>query len=270
MSIAPRRTRLSATMYWTLASPQGGSRPDDRRYAANAVTKIARARRASSARPWAMAAARYHVVRPVMPRYRSLADGLRGDVGRAIAMAAGGALAFAPIEYAITLWAYAGSCSPWAKLRLIALTATLALLLWLVLAVALAAIVAARRLVRARIDPAAAGEPGLFAPSPLAGGIRPGVPLVWASVATCALLAIAIQRAGAWALVQYKEPQLIAGLVAVIAVGAAIVAIPVLRGLAFAATAGARALVPLGPLSPLGRWRAAGVALAGLAGAGLA
>ena len=45
------------------------------------------------------------------PRYLRLADGLRADVGRAIAMAAGGALAFAPLEYALATWAYPGAIS---------------------------------------------------------------------------------------------------------------------------------------------------------------
>src|SRR5690606_28966062 len=154
-------------------------------------------------------------------------------------MATGGALAFAPIEYAITLWAYPGSISIWSGLRLIALTATLALALWLGLAGALAALLAARRLVRARIDPAAATEPGLFAPAPLDGGIRPGVPRVWAAVATCLLLAAAVQGAAAWAMVRFKEPRLTAGLIAALAVAAALAAIPAGRGLALAAAAGA-------------------------------
>ncbi len=210
---------------------------------------------------------------PAAPRYRSLGDGLRADVGRAIAMATGGALAFAPIEYAITLWTYVGPISLGSKLRLVALTALLALVLWLALAVSFAAVVAVRRLARARIDPAAAGEPGLFAPAPLVGGsrggIRPGVPAVWAAVATCLVLLLAVQGLGVWAMARYKEPQLTAGLIAAGAVVAAIVALALFRGLLLAATAGARALAPLGAWSPLGRWRAAGVALAGLAGAGL-
>lgn len=185
-------------------------------------------------------------------------------------MATGGAAAFAPIEYAITMWTYAGSTSIWSKLRLVALTATLALVLWGVLAGALAAALAARRLVRTRIDPEAATEPGMFAPSPLDDGIRRGVPRVWAAVVTCAALALVVQRAGAWAMVEYKEKQLTAGLIGVIAVGAALAAIPVGRGLALAATAGGRALVMLGVWNPLGRWRAAGVALAALVGGVLA
>jgi arylsulfatase A-like enzyme len=185
-------------------------------------------------------------------------------------MAAGGALAFAPVEYAITTWAYAGSTSPWSKLRLVALVGTLALLLWLILAGALAAALAAHRLLRARIAPDAAAAPGLFAPSPLDGGIRRGVPRVWTAVATCLLLALAVQRAGAWALERFKEPELTAGLIAALATLAALAAVPLARGLALAAEAGARALVPLGAWSPLGRWRPAGLALAGLVGVGLA
>ncbi|MDQ3299734.1 MAG: hypothetical protein M3619_24410, partial [Myxococcota bacterium] len=87
--------------------------------------------------------------------YRDLRDGLRADVGRAIAMAAGGALAFAPIEYALTLWAYAGPTAFASKLRLVALVGTLSLVLFLGLALGLAALMVVVRLVRARLDPTA-------------------------------------------------------------------------------------------------------------------
>ena len=53
-------------------------------------------------------------------RYRSGRDAVRADVSRAVAMAAGGALAFAPIEYALTLWAYSGPIGGAAKLKLAA------------------------------------------------------------------------------------------------------------------------------------------------------
>ncbi|HWO23044.1 MAG TPA: sulfatase-like hydrolase/transferase [Kofleriaceae bacterium] len=207
---------------------------------------------------------------PAAPRYRSLGDGLRADVGRAVAMATGGALAFAPIEYAITLWTYVGPVALGSKLRLAALTATLALLLWLKLAGALASIGTARRLYRARIDPAAGTAPGLFQPAPLAGGIRPSVPAVWAAVAAGLGFVIAVQRLGVWAGASYKEPQLTAGLVAAGALGAAVVARALFAALRLAAAAGARELAPLGAWNPLGRWRAAGVAFAGLVFAGLA
>jgi arylsulfatase A-like enzyme len=204
------------------------------------------------------------------PRYRSLGDGLRADVGRAVAMAAGGALAFGPLEYAITLWVYVGPVALGSKLRLVALTATLSLLLWLGLASALAAICTARRLYRARIDPATQAEPGLFQPAPLTGGIRPGAPAVWAAVMTSVVYVIALQRLGMWAMTTYKEPQLTAGLVATGALLAAILALPMFRALAIAAAVAARELAVLGPWNPLGRWRAAGVSFAGLVFAGLA
>ncbi|MGN6111058.1 MAG: sulfatase [Kofleriaceae bacterium] len=208
-----------------------------------------------------------------MPRYRSPGDALRADIGRAIAMATGGALAFAPIEYAVTTWAYAGETTLGSKLRLIALVATLSLWLWLCLALALAGLLAAARVVRARIDPAAAVGRGWCEPSPLARGIRGGVPRLWAAVATAALLGLALQRAGAWAVVRFKEPQLTAGLIALIGLAAAALAGPLHRALAVATTAAAEALAAAAPrlswLNPLGRWRAAGVALAGLVAAGL-
>jgi choline-sulfatase len=202
--------------------------------------------------------------------HRSLGDGLRADVGRAIAMATGGALALAPIEYAITLWAYAGSISIGSALRLVALTATLSLVLWLVLAGGLAAAFAARRIARGRLDPGAATGPGLCVPAPLAGGIRPGVPILWGAVAAGLVLGLATQLEVAWAIGRFKEAGLTAGRIAVFSVLAVLAVIPVFRGLVLAADTGARVLAPLGAWNPLGRWRAAGVALAGLVGASLA
>src|SRR5258706_12642064 len=99
--------------------------------------------------------------------YSSLRDGLRADVGRAIAMPTGGVVLFAPIEYVLTVWTYAGSTSLLSKLNLIALAATLSMVLWFLLVVALSAIVPVVRLVRARIDPDAATARGLFEASPL-------------------------------------------------------------------------------------------------------
>jgi choline-sulfatase len=206
--------------------------------------------------------------------HRSLGDALRADVGRAIAMATGGALVVAPVEYALTLWTYAGTSSAASKLRLVALVATLALVLWLALAVALAATLVVVRLVRARVDPETAGAPGWFTPGPLAHGIRPGVPALWAAVGAAIGLGAAIQRGAAWAIAHYKEPQLTAALIAMFALAAAALARPIHRALAVAARSGAEALAALDPrlarLDPLGRWRPAGVALAALAGGGLA
>ena len=205
-----------------------------------------------------------------MPRYRSQRDALVADGGRAVAMAAGAALVFAPVEYALTLYAHQGETPLAAKLRLIALVATLSLYLFFALAIALAAAMVVTRLVRARFDPAAATARGLFAAAPLVASIRAGVPRLWAAVATGMFLLIVVQRAGAWALVRFKEPQLTAGLIAACALAAAVLAIPIYRVLAIAARVGAEALGWAGALNPLGRWRACGVALAGLVGAVLA
>ncbi|MBA3398149.1 MAG: sulfatase-like hydrolase/transferase [Deltaproteobacteria bacterium] len=207
--------------------------------------------------------------------YRDLRDGLRADVGRAIAMAAGGALAFAPIEYALTLWAYAGPTAFASKLRLVALVGTLSLVLFLGLALGLAALMVVVRLVRARLDPTAGHRAGMFAPAPLARGVRPGVPVLWATVATALVAVVAIQRAGVWALIRFKEPQLTAGLLAVISVLLMAAAFPLHRALATTTRIGAEAVANTLPASrlqlvnPLGRWRAAGIALAGVIAAAL-
>src|SRR5262249_8298562 len=60
-----------------------------------------------------------------LPRsFASLRDAVRADVGRAIAMAAGGAAAFAVVEYWLTVLTYAGAPRLTSRLGLIALTAT--------------------------------------------------------------------------------------------------------------------------------------------------
>lgn len=191
-------------------------------------------------------------------------------------MAAGGALAFAPIEYAVTLWAYAGSTSIASKLRLLALTATLSLWLWLVLAGALAVAMTGGRLVRASLaDPRAHGlgwfalaDPRVQGP---AGRVRSSVPRVWALVATVGAVGALVQRAAVWADRTYTEPQLTAIVIAMLALVAFAVAIPLLRLFQLAADVGAQALAPtLGVFNPLGRWRATGVAFAALVGAALA
>jgi arylsulfatase A-like enzyme len=200
---------------------------------------------------------------------------VRADAGRAIAMATGGALAFAPIEYAITLIAYPGSVRWVSKLELIALTATLALWLWLGLALAGAAVLIARRLIRAQLAPARpTAAPRALASSdagPARGAalLRPGVARLWATVATALLGAGVIQRAAALAITHFKEPQLTAALIAAIAVGWIAIALAVYRALVVAAGVAAVGLAPLGVANPFGRWRAAGVTLAALVGAGL-
>lgn len=208
----------------------------------------------------------------MVQRYRSTRDGVLADLGRAIAMATGGAIAFAPVEYALTLWAYPGPTQAMTKLKLVALVATLTLWLWLVLAVVTAVMMIAARALRASLDPAAGRAPGWFAAGAVdARGVRAGVPRLWAGLATAGVVAVAVQRGAAWAIVHYKEPQLTGVLVAAIALVAIAIAIPLARAFAIAAELGAETLAPLcGRANPLGRWRAAGLALALFVGAALA
>ncbi len=197
-----------------------------------------------------------------IPTYRTLRDGVTADIGRAIAMATGGALAFAPIEYALTVWAYAGSPTAASLLRLVPLTMTLALLLWVVLALALTALLIGVRLVRARIEPASGRRLGWFAVTDVPdGGIRPGVAHVWALVGTVLGFVMALQRAGTWAITTHKDAQLTATLIAVIGVAIAGAGWLVYRALVMAAQVAARAFFGLGPANLFGRWRAAGIAL---------
>jgi len=193
------------------------------------------------------------------------------DVSRAIAMAAGGALAFAPTEYALTLWAYTGQTELESKLRLVPLTLTLTLYLWLLLALGLSTFAIGRRLVQSRLDPPAARGLGTFAVSPTVDGIRPGVPVVWGTVVTSLVFVVALQRAASWVMGRYKEPELMAVLIAVAGLVVALLASRVYCVFTLAARVAAGAFVPwLGPWNPLGRWRASGIALAALVGGGLA
>ena len=217
-----------------------------------------------------------------LPRYRSVGDAIRADVGRAIAMAAGGALAFAPIEYAVTLWAYSGSIEFASKLRLAALTLTLALWLWLMLAVGTATMMVLGRLVRGVFDPPRARELGWFVPAPpqesgpdlpmtRGAGVRPGVPKLWATLATIGAVGALVQRAAVWAEIQYAEPQLTAIVIAILSLVAFSIAFPLRRLFGLAADVGAHALAPtLRVWNPLGRWRAAGIACAAMVGGALA
>ena len=216
--------------------------------------------------------------------HRSVRDAAIADVGRAITMAAGGAIAFAPIEYVVTLSAYAGASTLASKLRVAALTLTLSLLLFLILAMALSLVMVAARAVRAQLDPIEGRRGGWFIPTQLVhaarakpgplhprAGIRRGVPCVWAGVVTSLVLGLVLQRGAASAMKTFKEPQLTAALIAVLGLVVAAVGALLYRGLVVAATIGAEALAPtLGVANPLGRWRAAGFALAALVGAALA
>lgn len=180
-------------------------------------------------------------------------------------MAGCGALALAPIEYALTLWAYAGPIELAAKLRLVALTLTLALWLCLILLVATFAIMTVGRLWRTAFDPAGARGNGLFAPSPAVDGVRPGVPLVWTVVATAGVVGVLVQRGAVWATIRYQEAQLRGIVIAIFALAAGALAFPLFRLFRAATRVGADATAPiLGRVNPLARWRPAGVAGAAL------
>jgi arylsulfatase A-like enzyme len=197
------------------------------------------------------------------PRYRSLREAVIADVGRAIAMTTAGALAFAPVEYALTLWAYSGSIELASKLRLAALTLTLALWLWLLLTIATAGTMIVARLVRCVFDPERGRSLGWFVPTPPIRGVRPGVPILWATLATVGAVGALVQRGAVWADVHFTEPQLTAIVIAIFALVAFAAAFPLRRLFGVAAGVGAAALAPtLRVWNPLGRWRAAGVACA--------
>ncbi|HEY4180787.1 MAG TPA: sulfatase-like hydrolase/transferase [Kofleriaceae bacterium] len=202
---------------------------------------------------------------------------VRADISRAIAMSTAGAIAFAAVEYVVTLSAYAGSSAFASKLRLCALTATLSLVLWLLLTAVLIITLLAARIVRAQIDPETERAPGWFALGSLEGGARPiagrgyiggfraGVPQLWAALATATIAGGIIQRGSAWAIATFKEPQLTAGVIAAASISVMVICVVVHRVARIAATGAARALAPvLGVFNPLGRWRAAGVAMIGL------
>lgn len=202
------------------------------------------------------------------PRYGSLRSAVVADIGRAITMVTCGALAFAPAEYALTLWSYAGSIELASKLRLIALTVTLTCWLWLALVVGTSAAMTLARVARGTFDPARARGLGWFVPAPPVDGVRPGVPRLWATLATLGAIVIIVQRGTVWATLHYQEVQLRGLLIALIALVAFALAFPLRRLFGAAADVAAAALPPtLRKYSPLGRWRAAGIAWAALVAA---
>ena len=204
-------------------------------------------------------------------RYHSARDAVMADIGRAIAMTATGVAVFAPIEYAVTLWAYTGPVELGSKLELAALTATLSLWLWAALVLGVSVVMVATRWLRARLDPAVARGEGWFVATSLDDGVRTGVPRLWAMLATVGALGMIVQRGAAWAIEHYKEPQLTGVWIAILAIIALGAARPFHRIFGLAAGVGAAALAPMfGIANPLGRWRAAGIALALLVGGALA
>ncbi|HUS27012.1 MAG TPA: sulfatase-like hydrolase/transferase [Kofleriaceae bacterium] len=196
---------------------------------------------------------------------------MRADVGRIVIVAAGGALAFAPVEYALTLRAYAGHIEAMSKLRLVALTLTLALWLWLMLAVALVGATLVWRLWRTVFDPVDARREGWFVPAPLdEHGVRHGVPRAWALFATLGVVGLIIQHRSVWLTGAYQEVQLRGIYIARDALVAVAIGVPLHRLFSIATRVAARALAPvLGVVNPFGRWRAAGVAWTGVVAAAL-
>ncbi|MDX2092512.1 MAG: sulfatase-like hydrolase/transferase [Kofleriaceae bacterium] len=202
--------------------------------------------------------------RPVHASARAAAI---ADVGRAIAMAAGGVAVFAPAEWVLTLWSYSGTVGIASKLRLVALVATLSLWLWLILTLCLTGTLLAARFVRMHLDSGAGRAPGWFVPTPLHHGIRRGVPSLWATVFVAGIGGLAVQRGALWAMKTFKEPQLTAALIAALALVVVVMMLALRRVVLVAVTVAAEALAPLlGRLNTLGRWRAAGLALAALVG----
>ncbi|MEO6775558.1 MAG: hypothetical protein ABI467_21535, partial [Kofleriaceae bacterium] len=205
-----------------------------------------------------------------MARYRSHRDAHHADTSRAIAMTAYGVALFAPVELALAVWAYSGPVEAGTLARLVPLVATYSLWLWLGLRFGLAAVMRVARWLRGTLDARALRAEGWFVAGPLVEGARPNVPIVWATLASAGVAVALIAKSAAWAEAQFKEAELRGLLIA----GLALAAVAVARGtypfFRVAARSAAAALAPiLHGLNPLGRWRAAGGALAVAAGGAL-
>jgi arylsulfatase A-like enzyme len=202
--------------------------------------------------------------------YPDLRTAVRADVGRAIRIATAACAAFAVEEYVTTLVSYAGSTPIDVKARLVPVALSLCAIVWLPLVLGLALVVVAPRVVRAMTggDPLAGA--GFLAFPPPVTGPRPGPARMWAAFAVGLVTAGVLQRWAYYCNDHYKEKQLVAALVAVVAVLAIPFALVAYRGAARLLGFLAEHLDPvLGPWSPLGRWRAAAVALAVLVGGGI-
>ena len=86
--------------------------------------------------------------------------------------------------------------------------------------------------------PEASRRRGWFVASPVVDGVRPGVPLVWGTVATLGAVGMIVQRGAVWAMREYTEGQLTAILIAGIAIGALALGIPLRRLFVVAAEVG--------------------------------
>jgi arylsulfatase A-like enzyme len=205
-------------------------------------------------------------------RYRSHRDARIADTGRAIAMTTWGIAVFAPIECALTIWAYAGPIETKTLVELLPLVATFSLWLWLVLRIVLARAMRTTRWIRGWVDAEALVEEGWFATAPIAADdVRPNAPRLWALLASMAVFAAGVVKSAAYAEDQYKEAQLRGLVIAGFAIVAAAIARAVYPFALVGARAAADALAPiLRVWNPIGRWRAAGGVLAALTGGALA
>lgn len=206
-----------------------------------------------------------------MPEAAPPASPARRDVALALAVAARAALVFAVGETALALARYAGAVPLATKLRLIALAATLALAVWVLVAAGTALVALAPRLACAllrRPQPRA----GWLAPLPLApDATRPLVPRAWALALGAALFLWLCQRAALTLALVLRERQLLAFAIALAALLLAALAFGVASALTRPLRRAADRLAPrLGVANPLGRWRAAAATLAAALALGLA
>lgn len=194
---------------------------------------------------------------------------LGGDLALAVTVATRAALVLAVGETALALHRYSGAVPLFTKLRLFALAATLALVVWSLLAIGVALVALAPRLGYAlwrRPQPRA----GWLAPRPPAGATRPEVPRAWALTLGAMLFLWLCQRAALGLAQVLRERQLLAFAIALAAL--------LLAGLAYGIAAlltkplrrAAARLSRLGIANPLGRWRAAALALSAMLALALA
>ncbi len=199
---------------------------------------------------------------------RALGPGVVHDVGRALALLGGGSAGYAVAELALTLRAYPGPVDVATALRVAAVVAALAALVFFALAA-----LSTAGLIGLHGARALAGRPAraLLPGPPPVDRDAPGPARLWAALAVGLLAVGVLQRWAVYVGVNYREQQLAAALIAVVAVALA----PVVLGLVRAATrltaAAAAATAPmLGAASPLGRWLPAYLALWATALGGLA
>src|SRR3569623_204477 len=128
----------------------------------------------------------------------------------------------------------------------------------------------ATRWLRGTLDPHALRAEGWFVAGPLREGVRPNVPILWATLASATAAGALIAKATAGAEAADKEAQLRGLLIAALALGCVAIARGAYPFFRVASRTAAQALAPiLRGFNPLARWRAAGVALAAVLGGAL-